>query len=103
MGEIDAGGDRRMRGSAQEQQLGDAEPQNVMDGGRARHRRAFERPRDQRIDLAEPPQHRRHQQAAKGAVAHRQLGHDRAVFDRVIERTLTAQDRSEQIERYLAC
>ena len=102
MGEIDAGRHGGVRRGAQEQQLGDAESQDVVDKGRAGRQRRIQAIGDQRVDLAEPAQHRRHQQPGKGAVAHRQLGHRRIVFDGVVERPLAAQDGADQVEGYLA-
>ncbi len=101
--EVDAGGDRGMRRRPQEQELGDAEPQDVVNGCGARRQRGVEAIGDQRIDLAEPAQHRRHQQPGEGTVARRQLRHHRVVLDRVVERPLAAQHRPDQLEGDVAC
>ena len=54
LGEVDAGRHCGMRRSAQEQQLGDAKPQDVLYHRRPRCQGRIEAIGDQRIDLAEP-------------------------------------------------
>ena len=90
MGKIDTGRDRGMGRRPQKQELGDAEPQDVVNDGRARRQRRVETVADQRIDLAEPTQHRRDQQPGEGTVARRELGHRRVIFDGIVERSLAA-------------
>ena len=91
-----------MRRRVQEQQLGDAEPQDVVHcaarGGSGVARQCA----DQRVDLAEPPQHRRDQQPRESPVAQRQLRHRGSVVDRIVERALAPQDRPDQVERDVA-
>ena len=99
MGHVDAGRDRRVRWGAQKQKLGDTEPQYVVHGRRPRRQRHVETIGDQRIDLAEAPQHCRHQQARERTIAARQFAHRRIVFDRVVERPLAAEHRTDQVER----
>ena len=101
LGEVDAGRHRGMRRSAQEQQLGDAEAQDVLYHRRPRRQGRVEAIGDQRIDLAEPAQYRRDQQPRKSAVAHRQDRHVRIVFDGVVEGAFSAEHRAQKIERDL--
>ena len=90
-----------MRRRAQELQLGDAEPEDVLHDRGAGRQRSVQAFGNQRIDLAEPPQHRRDQQPGEGSVARRQHGHVGIVFDRVVEGPFTPEDRAEEIERDL--
>ena len=101
MGEVDAGRHGGMRRRAQELQLGDAEPEDVLDDRRARGQRGIQAVGDQRIDLTEPAQYRGDQQPAKGAVADRQRRHVGIVFDRVVEGPFAAEHRAQEIERDL--
>ncbi len=52
---------------------------------------------DERVDLAEPAQHRRHQEAGKSAVARRQRRHVGAFLDGVVERPLVPQHGADQL------
>ena len=101
MREIDACRHRGMRRRAQKQELRDADPQHVVDDRGARRQRGVKAVGDQRVDLAEPAQHRRHQQPRKGAVADRQGRHRGVVFDRVVEGAFPPQHRADQVERDL--
>ena len=92
-----------MRRSAQEQQLCDTEPQDVLHEGRAGRQRHIEAVGNQGVYLTEPAQHRRNQKTRKCAVATGQLMHRCALFDRIVERSLAAEHRPDQIERDMAC
>src|SRR5277367_2694762 len=66
---VDAGRYRRVRWRSEEQELSGAKPQYVVDCGGARRQRSAETQRDQRIDLAEPPQCGSDEQACKCPVS----------------------------------
>jgi hypothetical protein len=99
--EIDTGSHGRVRRGVQEEELGDAEPQDVVHLGCARRQRIGEAIGDQRVDLAKAAQHGRHQKPREGAVAERQFRHCRAVVYRLVERPLTPQHPADQIKRYM--
>lgn len=103
LGEVDAGGDRGMRRRPQKQELSDTEPQDVLDDRGARRQRRVKAFGDQRIDLAKPAQHGRHQKPGKGTVARRQFGHPRMFVDRIVERPIAVQNRPDQVESDLTC
>ena len=67
--DVDAGRHRRVRRGTQKQELSGAQAQNVLHQGRPGGQGEIETIRDQRIDLTEPPQHRRDQETSESAVA----------------------------------
>ena len=102
MRQIDTRRHRRVRRGAQKQQLRDAETQDVMNRRRTRRQRGAEARRNQRIDLTEPSQRGRDEQAGECPVSSRQQLHCRIVVDRVVERALAAEHRTEELERNIS-
>jgi len=97
MGNVAAGGHCRVRWRTQKQKLGDTEPQYIVHRGCPRRQRHAETVGDQRIDLAEAPQHCCNQKARERAVAARQFVHRRIILDGVVERSPTAEHRTDQV------
>jgi hypothetical protein len=75
-----------MRGGAQEQELGGADPQQGARGARLGLQRPFQAALDGIVDLAEPAQHGRDDQTGKGAIARLQPGQRGAGFENRVER-----------------
>jgi hypothetical protein len=84
----------------EEKELRDSEAQHVVHHRGARRQGRVEAMRDEGVDLAEPAQHRRDEEAREGAVTGRQSCHLGVVFDRVVERPSAAQNRANQIDRH---
>ena len=86
-----------MRRRLQEQQLRDAEPEQVVHADRLRAR--AHQPVEQNVDLAEPAQHGGHQQAGERPVAALKAGKGRVPGERLLERTPFAQHPVEHVQR----
>jgi hypothetical protein len=87
IGKIDRGRDGGMGGGAQEQQLSDAEPQHIMDGGRTRRQGRRKAMGDEGVNLPETTQNRRHEQAGEGPIANRQRLQVARLVDRIVQGT----------------
>ncbi len=102
IGQLDRGCHRGMRRRAEKQQLRQAEAQQILGRRGARRQRPLETMRDEGVDLAEAPQHRRDQETREGAVARLQLVHAGMLVDGFVEGQLLVEHRADQVERRAA-
>ena len=83
---------------AEKQELGQPQPEHVAHRDRAARQRAFDRLADQRVDLAQPAQHRGGQKPREGAVAGVQR-RQRRLVQRFVQGPVPAENRVKEIER----
>ena len=82
-------------GAVEEDQLGDAQPQDILGERRLGRQRGRQAMGDQSVDLTQPAQRRRHQQASEGPVAFLQP----AGIEGVVQRQMAAQHLDQSLER----
>src|SRR5262249_26292474 len=98
-GRVDGGVGRR----AQEEELTDAQTQQLSGSRCAPRQGIFEAAVDDAIDLAEAAQGRGHEQAREGTVARLQTVVAGMFVQRLVERPLLLEHRPERIEGLRAC